>query len=127
VIIIKTDRYSKFRKIYRRAQASAAQKNLLFDLTLEQLYRKWLKQQAYYCSPFETVCALTGETIYLGQTRKEQEHGKNTASLDRIDSKKGYTIKNVQWTSKEINFLKNNFDQNKFIKLCKLVANEHTY
>jgi hypothetical protein len=43
------------------------------------------------------------------------------ASLDRIDNKKGYIEGNVQWIVKEINYMKNKIDQNKFIYLCKKI------
>lgn len=46
-----------------------------------------------------------------------------TASLDRIDSKKGYVEGNVQWVHKDINFMKMALSHNKFIELCKLVSN----
>lgn len=46
----------------------------------------------------------------------------NTASLDRIDSKKGYTKDNVQWVHKDVNIMKNVFDQEYFVKMCKRIA-----
>lgn len=45
-----------------------------------------------------------------------------TASLDRIDSSKGYIEGNVQWVHKDINIMKNKFNNNYFITMCKLVA-----
>jgi hypothetical protein len=46
-----------------------------------------------------------------------------TASLDRIDSKKGYTLDNVQLVHKDINMMKKEYDQKYFIEMCKLIAN----
>ena len=48
-----------------------------------------------------------------------------TASLDRIDSKKGYTIDNVQWVYKKINMMKQNYDQKEFVNLCCLIAENY--
>ena len=48
--------------------------------------------------------------------------GQGTASLDRIDSSKGYVKGNVQWVHKDINKMKTDFEQSIFIKLCKSVA-----
>ncbi len=45
-----------------------------------------------------------------------------TASLDRIDSTKGYTLDNIQWIHKDLNKMKMNFANDYFIKTCKLVA-----
>ena len=47
---------------------------------------------------------------------------KNVPSIDRIDSKKGYIKENVQLVIYEINRMKSNLDQNRFIELCKNVA-----
>lgn len=61
-------------------------------------------------------CALSGLTIYL-----DSKEG-NTASLDRIDSSKGYEVGNVQWTHKHVNFMKFTHTTEYFIDLCKRVA-----
>jgi hypothetical protein len=44
------------------------------------------------------------------------------ASLDRIDSSKGYIDGNVQWVHKEVNEMKMQATQNEFIEYCNLVA-----
>ena len=72
-------------------------------------------------------CALTGIVLTFPTTShtKRRTNNNGTASLDRIDNKKDYVEGNVQWVHKDINILKSNFEQSKFIELCKLVAN-HT-
>lgn len=45
-----------------------------------------------------------------------------TASLDRIDSSKGYVEGNVHWVHKDINIMKWDFPLETFIKMCKFVA-----
>ncbi|MCZ2224270.1 MAG: hypothetical protein LC122_11660 [Chitinophagales bacterium] len=67
-------------------------------------------------------CSLSGIDIYMSKTGKEQEKGYTTASIDRIDSSKSYTIENIQWIHKNINRMKLDFDQKYFIYLCKKVA-----
>lgn len=64
-------------------------------------------------------CALTGVDITF-----PSRHGDKlwTASLDRIDSSKGYDPGNVQWVHKHINIMKNVFSQDYFIEMCNLVA-----
>ena len=46
----------------------------------------------------------------------------STASLDRIDSNKGYINGNIQWVHSIINVLKLNFDQSYFVDMCKKVS-----
>jgi hypothetical protein len=53
---------------------------------------------------------------------KAKDHKNRTASLDRIDSSKGYTKNNIQWIYKPINSMKRDYTQERFIELCKLVA-----
>jgi hypothetical protein len=65
-------------------------------------------------------CALTGIDLKLGNKNRDI-----TASLDRIDSNTGYIEENVQWVYKDINIMKNMFDQNYFIELCRLVTHKN--
>ena len=45
-----------------------------------------------------------------------------TASLDRIDSSKGYIEGNVQWVHKRVNLMKGNMSTENFIEWCNLVV-----
>lgn len=45
-----------------------------------------------------------------------------TASLDRIDSSKGYIEGNIQWVHKDINFMKQEMDENSFFCWCGIIA-----
>jgi hypothetical protein len=85
-------------------------KKISVNLTIEQLYNK-LEEQNF-------KCALSGielNVLHIDPTS-------SNASIDRIDSKKDYTIDNIQWVHKDINKIKNDFSQDRFIELCKLVA-----
>lgn len=64
-------------------------------------------------------CALSGVDILIAGN-----HQYNTASIDRIDSSKGYEEGNIQWVHKHINFMKCTYSQEYFIEMCKKVA-EH--
>lgn len=88
-----------------------------FAITIEYIWDLFLKQNR--------KCALTGLDLSLGgkgNDRKKKSSSTMTASLDRIDSNKGYIVGNVQWVHKDINFMKNDYDMAYFIKMCKLVA-----
>lgn len=87
---------------------NAKQRNLEFNITLKYIWKLFENQYA--------SCALTGEEIILCP------YNKQTASLDRIDSSKGYIKGNVQWVHKTINKLKNNFKEKEFVLWCGKVA-----
>jgi hypothetical protein len=70
-------------------------------------------------SLFDGVCALSGVSIYL----ESPKTGDCTASLDRIDSTKGYIKNNIQWVHVDINFIKQAYDEDYFIQMCRNVAN----
>lgn len=90
-------------------------RNLLFEVTIEEAWSLFLLQ--------EGKCALSGVEIHLAETTDELLYQrKNTASLDRIDSKKGYVKGNVQWVHKDVNTMKWDADQSNFIYWCKMIA-----
>lgn len=60
-------------------------------------------------------CALTGLLISFDD---------NTASLDRIDSKQPYITSNMQWVHKDVNIMKNGYNLDYFIKMCRLVVEQ---
>ena len=82
-----------------------------WDLTIEDIWSMYEKQ--------EGVCALSG--VPIGWAEKGLTA---TASIDRIDSSEGYILENVQLVHKDINFMKQQFDQEYFINMCKAVADK---
>lgn len=91
----------------------AITRNLVFDITIEQAWQLFLDQNRR--------CALSGVALIFAKTTKNPKS--RTASLDRIDSSKGYTLDNIQWIYKPINKMKMNMDEKEFIALCKSIAN----
>lgn len=83
----------------------AKKKNIKFNLTTKFLWQLYDKKQ-------QRKCAITGEIIDLDKD----------GSLDRIDSKKGYTKDNVWWVKKDINKMKLDFTLPRFIELCEMVV-----
>lgn len=104
--------YSYFKRNAKRRNISWSD-----ELTIEYLYDLLLKQNK--------KCALTGVHIDLTESRKSSNVNFElmTASIDRIDSKKGYEPNNIQWVHKDINRMKWAFSQNQFIEMCQLVVN----
>lgn len=70
-------------------------------------------------------CILSGIEIGFPKAWGVKSKTNITASLDRIDSSKGYVKGNVQWVHKTINSMKMNMSDINFIDLCKKVANNN--
>lgn len=63
-------------------------------------------------------CALSGLPIKFGSCPEYE----TTASLDRIDSSRGYVEGNVQWVHKAINRMKLDLDEDLFKHYCRLIV-----
>jgi len=85
-------------------------RNLPFEVTIEQIWDLFVLQ--------DKKCALTGDDIEF------TDYITATASLDRIDSTKGYLIDNIQWVHKDINVLKMAWPEDKLISMCTKIS-EH--
>lgn len=94
----------------RKYQANAILRDIEWNVTFEYLADLLIEQ--------DFKCALTEWDIDAMEVQK------NTASLDRIDSSKGYTEGNVQWVHKMVNMSKQSYTQEEFIDMCKSVANK---
>ena len=96
-------------------------RKLPFEITIQDAWNKYIKQ--------EGKCALTGLDIVFepNSTHSNSQDGRvlRTASLDRIKSDEGYTLDNIQWVHKDVNRMKNKFDQEHFITICKLITEKH--
>lgn len=91
----------------------ATDRGLEFSITIEDLWNQWIKQNG--------LCALTGRKLILKNTAKT--FSKKTASVDRIDSSRGYIIDNVRWVHKDINQIKWKFTDKEFINICNEIVN----
>lgn len=89
----------------------AKDRNLIFEITIEDAWNKFLEQNR--------ICALTGEVLIL--ERDVNKSLTNTASLDRIDSSKGYTVDNVQWVHKDVNIIKSNLSEDRLLFWVKKI------
>lgn len=82
---------------YRYSFRNAKRRFKEFNLTLEDLKNIWINQNG--------ICPYTGLKLQL-PTYKKCDNTWYRASLDRIDSTKGYVIDNIQFVSTPINFMK---------------------
>ena len=93
---------------FEAKKADAIARGYCFEITIDDV-ADLLEEQMYQC-------ALTGEPVALDKCSSP------SGSLDRIDNSKGYTVDNIQITTKDINMLRGSFSVERFIELCKKVA-----
>lgn len=89
----------------------ARDRNLEVTVTIEDVWGLFLKQ--------DRKCKLSNLELTFSRSRNIAGA---TASLDRIDSSKGYDSDNIQWVHKDINRMKFDLPQEDFIKYCKAIA-----
>lgn len=111
------------RDFYSNIRRSAAGGGILkrkkkeFNVSIEYLWDLFLKQRR--------KCAISGVNIGFEGSWIENKHNNTsrlTASLDRIDSTKGYVEGNVQWVHKVVNIMKNNLPMEEFKKWCRIIT-----
>jgi hypothetical protein len=98
-------------------KANAKERDIGLSITIEDIWDLYIKQ--------DRKCALSGIPISFAKTQTAEGKKLQTASLDRIDSNKDYTIDNIQLVHKSINRIKMAVPQDEFIMLCKAVAKHH--
>lgn len=98
---------------FARVKRNAQYRGLEFDISAEYMDGIFTAQGG--------ICALTGVSLKTWAGGGGVVHGQ-TASLDRIESDKGYIKGNIQWVHKKINAMKMDLSQKDFIELCTLVA-----
>lgn len=87
------DEFTGFRYYYRNSKKRFKE----FNLTLQDLKDQWYKQQG--------ICPYTGYSLVLFKPKSVTDY-KLRASLDRVDSSKGYIKDNIEFISLPINYLK---------------------
>jgi hypothetical protein len=90
---------------------NAKRRKLDFTITAKYAWELFVKQNR--------KCALTGDLIEFSKNC-DMSHG--TASLDRIDSLKGYIEGNVQWVHKYVNTMKWDLSMNELLDICRKIC-----
>ena len=76
------------------------------SITIEDAYNK-LEAQGF-------KCALSGTPLAWSED--------SGMSIDRIDSSRGYHMNNIQLVHKDVNLMKNHFNQDYFIEVCRKIV-----
>lgn len=97
-------------RYWHMLKGNSLSRGIFFNLTIDYIWELLVSQNH--------KCALSGRDIIIAADSSQ------TASLDRIDSSKGYIVGNLQWLHKDVNRAKNVMPQTDFVKMCQnVVAN----
>jgi hypothetical protein len=104
---------------WSKIKCGAKRRQLEFNISKEYAWNILLQQNFR--------CTLSGIKLKLTDSAAELKADKEsiTASIDRIDSSKGYVEGNIQWIHKKLNIMKLDMSQSEFINQCKAVASNH--
>lgn len=97
---------------WRRKEKEAANRGIEFSITKEDVWEIFERQNM--------LCAYTGVSISFSPDSNKPQQA--TASIDRIDSFKGYTKDNIQIVHKAVNLCKSWLPEDEFVAMCNLVA-----
>jgi hypothetical protein len=103
----KLDEFSPFKGFICAARKGSIAKKLKFNLNVEYLKSLWDKQNG--------ICPYTKYQMVLPPHAKAREFIPLTASLDRIDSGKGYIKGNVEFVCLAVNYAKNEFSRQQML------------
>ena len=104
------DEFTPFRYHYRNCKKRYKE----FSIDLEYLKKIWDEQNG--------ICPFSGIKLVLNSYTNIFKDSRYAASLDRIDSKKGYVVGNVRWVSRAINHLKNDMDDNSLKEFLNIIS-----
>ncbi len=105
----RNDEYTKFRYHFRNISS----RNKEVSITVQDLKEVWDNQKG--------ICPYLGIKLYLNSYSKIKKDPITSASLDRIDSSKGYIKGNIQWISRSMNYLKNDMSDQKVLEIIELI------
>lgn len=113
------DEFTPFKEFYCKIKRRSKLKQLQEVVTLQDIKNQWDEQNG--------ICAYTKVKLELApRFNRFKPFSRNpiyTASLDRIDSKKGYIKGNIQFISIMANYAKNRFSHDMMLEFCKAINN----
>jgi hypothetical protein len=108
------DEYTMFKYYMKSINDRRGSKGLDVNITLEDLKTQWELQNG--------LCKFSGVELILSTHSKIIKDPIHSASVDRIDSKKGYIKGNIVWVSRSINYMKNEMSDDSVWELCNLIC-----
>jgi len=108
------DKYTKFRYHFRTIHNRSIEREIEMTITIDDLIDQWNIQKG--------ICEFTGVQLILSSYSKIKKDPIFSASVDRIESSKGYSKNNIRWVSRSINWMKNEMSDEMTWKLCRLIS-----
>lgn len=99
--------------VLSKLRGGAKKRNLEVKITIDDIWDVHLRQ--------DKKCAISGVPVSFPTSNKEYISYSAVASVDRIDSSKGYTIENIQIVHKQINIMKQSMSDRDFINWCRII------
>ena len=103
------DKYTKFRYHFRNIK----KRDKDVEITIDDMIDVWISQNG--------ICPFTGVELTLNSYNKIVDSVLFAASLDRIDSSKGYIKNNIRWVSRGINLMKSNKTDDEVWEMCRMI------
>lgn len=94
---------------FYRVKRNAEVRDIAFEISMDEAWKLFLAQ--------DKKCALSGVDLKIRSTEKMI----GTASIDRIDPDKDYTIDNIQWVHKDLNTMKMDMSEQEFYNWIKII------
>lgn len=112
---VPTDEFSPFRIFHKNLKGSCKVKELPNDFDVVFLKELWESQKG--------ICPYTNQAMILPKTSspKSRVHSLLAASLDRIDSSKGYIKGNVEFVCRFVNLGKNGYSKQEVLELLNKI------
>ncbi len=98
---------------FSNIKQNAKKRNIEFNITIADIEKQYKKQSK--------LCVYSGEYLFFNGLISEGSYNGN-ASIDRKNSKKGYTKSNIQIVHKIINVAKHVSTDKKFIEMCAKIT-----
>ncbi|AFY81773.1 hypothetical protein [Oscillatoria acuminata] len=110
------DEFSPFRHPLKIIRKSVKQRKIEASVTLQDLKQIWEQQGG--------ICPYTGWDLVLLPCTTDYQYlplTPNRASVDRIDSSKGYSLDNIQFVAVMANLAKHCFRETELLEFCQAV------
>lgn len=102
---------------WRKLEKSADLRGYEFKITIQEAWNVFIEQKK--------LCALSGVPLIIFPNN--DKYYLQTASLDRIDSTKGYVLGNIQWVHKRVNFLKRDYSERELLFWCNEISKKSAW